>query len=198
MKSLEYKNYFFVGIGGIGMSALAKYLHYYKKNILGYDKVKTNLTKKLVNSGIGVSYTLKESMSDLIRLNPKNTIIIYTPAISNDNKILEYCYDKKFTVIKRAKFLSEIVNNGYCIAISGTHGKTTISSILSHILFQFNLEFTSFVGGIMNDYGSNLIVNGNKFFIVEADEFDKSFLELKPNVICINNIDPDHLDIYKN
>ncbi|MFL2592641.1 MAG: UDP-N-acetylmuramate--L-alanine ligase [Flavobacteriaceae bacterium] len=198
MKSLEYKNYFFVGIGGIGMSALAKYLHYYKKNILGYDKVKTNLTKKLVNSGIGVSYTLKESMSDLIRLNPKNTIIIYTPAISNDNKILEYCYDKKFTVIKRAKFLSEIVNNGYCIAISGTHGKTTISSILSHILFQFNLEFTSFVGGIMNDYGSNLIVNGNKFFIVEADEFDKSFLELKPNMICINNIDSDHLDIYEN
>ena len=198
MKSLEHKNYFFVGIGGIGMSALAKYLHYNKKNILGYDKVQTSLTKKLVNSGIGVSYTLKESMSDLIRLNPRNTIIIYTPAISNDNKILEYCYDKKFTVIKRAKFLSEIVNNGYCIAISGTHGKTTISSILSHILFQFNLEFTSFVGGIMNDYGSNLIINGNKIFIVEADEFDKSFLDLKPNIICINNIDSDHLDIYEN
>jgi len=198
MKSLEYKNYFFVGIGGIGMSALAKYLHYNKKNILGYDKVQTSLTKKLLNSGIGVSHTFKESMSDLIRLNPKNTIIIYTPAISHDNKILEYCYDKKFTVVKRAKFLSEIVNNGYCIAISGTHGKTTISSILSHILFQFNLEFTSFVGGIMNDYGSNLIINGNKIFIVEADEFDKSFLELKPNMICINNIDSDHLDIYEN
>ena len=198
MKSLEHKNYFFVGIGGIGMSALAKYLHYNKKNILGYDKVQTSLTKKLVNSGIGVSHTFKESMSDLIRLNPKNTIIIYTPAISNDNKILEYCYDKKFTVVKRAKFLSEIVNNGYCIAISGTHGKTTISSILSHILFQFNLEFTSFVGGIMNDYGSNLIINGNKIFIVEADEFDKSFLDLKPNIICINNIDSDHLDIYEN
>ena len=198
MNYLEHKNYFFIGIGGIGMSALAKYLHYNKKNISGYDKVQTNLTKKLVSSGIGVSHNLKESMIDLKKLNTKNTVIIYTPAISNDNKILKYCYHKKFIVIKRAKILSEIVNDGYCIAISGTHGKTTISSILSHILFQFNLEFTSFVGGIMNDYGSNLIINGNKIFIVEADEFDKSFLELKPNVICINNIDPDHLDIYKN
>ena len=177
MNYLEHKNYFFIGIGGIGMSALAKYLHYNKKNISGYDKVQTNLTKKLVSSGIGVSHNLKESMIDLKKLDTKNTVIIYTPAISNDNKILKYCYHKKFVVIKRAKILSEIVNDGYCIAISGTHGKTTISSILSHILFQFNLEFTSFVGGIMNDYGSNLIINGNKIFIVEADEFDKSFLE---------------------
>ena len=100
---------------------------------------------------------------------------------------MQYCLDKKFTLVKRAKILSEIVNEGFCIAISGTHGKTTISSILSHILFQFNLEFTSFVGGIMNDYDSNLLNNGNKIF-VEADEFDKSFLQLKPDIICINNM----------
>ena len=198
MKYLKYKNYFFVGIGGIGMSALAKYLYQTDKNISGYDKVKSAITQKLFERGIGISYIINDSIKELQKFNPRNTLIIYTPAISNDNKILKYCFDKKFTLVKRAKVLSEIVNDGYCIAISGTHGKTTISSILSHILFKSNLEFTSFVGGIMNDYNSNLIINGNKIFIVEADEFDKSFLQLKPNIICINNIDADHLDIYKN
>ena len=198
MKYLEYKNYFFVGIGGIGMSALAKYLYEINKNISGYDKVESSITQQLYERGIGISYIINDSIKELQKFNPRNTLIIYTPAISNDNKILKYCFDKKFTLVKRAKVLSEIVNDGYCIAISGTHGKTTISSILSHILFKSNLEFTSFVGGIMNDYNSNLIINGNKIFIVEADEFDKSFLELKPNIICINNIDADHLDIYKN
>ena len=198
MKYLEYKNYFFVGIGGIGMSALAKYLYEINKNISGYDKVESSITQQLCERGIGISYIINDSIKELQKFNPRNTLIIYTPAISNDNKILKYCFDKKFTLVKRAKVLSEIVNDGYCIAISGTHGKTTISSILSHILFKSNLEFTSFVGGIMNDYNSNLIINGNKIFIVEADEFDKSFLELKPNIICINNIDADHLDIYKN
>ena len=198
MKYLEYKNYFFVGIGGIGMSALAKYLYEINKNISGYDKVESSITQQLCERGIGISYIINESIKELQKFNPRNTLIIYTPAISNDNKILKYCFDKKFTLVKRAKLLSEIVNDGYCIAISGTHGKTTISSILGHILFKSNLEFTSFVGGIMNDYNSNLIINGNKIFIVEADEFDKSFLELKPNIICINNIDADHLDIYKN
>ncbi len=198
MKYLEYKNYFFIGIGGIGMSALAKYLHEINKNISGYDKVQSNITQQLYERGIGISYIINDSIKELQKSNPRNTLIIYTPAISNDNKVLKYCFDKKFTLVKRAKVLSEIVNDGYCIAISGTHGKTTISSILSHILFKSNLEFTSFVGGIMNDYNSNLIINGNKIFIVEADEFDKSFLQLKPNIICVNNIDADHLDIYKN
>jgi len=198
MKYLEYKNYFFIGIGGIGMSALAKYLYEINKNISGYDKVESSITQQLCERGIGISYIINDSIKELQKFNPRNTLIIYTPAISNDNKILKYCFDKKFTLVKRAKVLSEIVNDGYCIAISGTHGKTTISSILSHILFKSKLEFTSFVGGIMNDYNSNLIINGNKIFIVEADEFDKSFLQLKPNIICINNIDADHLDIYKN
>tara|TARA_B100000963_G_scaffold162203_1_gene141032 strand:- start:1982 stop:3334 length:1353 start_codon:yes stop_codon:yes gene_type:complete len=198
MKYLKYKNYFFVGIGGIGMSALAKYLHQTDKNIFGYDKVKSAITQQLSETGIGISYIINDSVKELQKFNPRNTLIIYTPAISNDNKILKYCFDKKFILAKRATVLSEIVNDGYCIAISGTHGKTTISSILSHILFKSNLEFTSFVGGIMNDYNSNLVINGNKIFIVEADEFDKSFLQLKPNIICINNIDADHLDIYKN
>ena len=198
MKYLEYKNYFFIGIGGIGMSALAKYLYEINKNISGYDKVESSITQQLCERGIGISYIINDSIKQLQKFNPRNTLIIYTPAISNDNKILKYCFDKKFKLVKRAKVLSEIVNDGYCIAISGTHGKTTISSILSHILFKSKLEFTSFVGGIMNDYNSNLIINGNKIFIVEADEFDKSFLQLKPNIICINNIDADHLDIYKN
>ena len=198
MKYLDYKNYFFIGIGGIGMSALAKYLSQNNKNIYGYDRVQSNITDQLVEVGIDISYVFNESLIELNKLNPKNTLIVYTPAVTNDNKILKYCLDKKFTLVKRAKILSKIVNKGYCIAISGTHGKTTISSILSHILFQFNLEFTSFVGGIMNDYDSNLLNNGNKIFVVEADEFDKSFLQLKPDIICINNIDADHLDIYKN
>ena len=198
MKYIEYKNYFFVGIGGIGMSALAKYLFQNNKTIYGYDRVQSKITDQLVKAGIDISYMFNKSLTELKRLNPKNTLIVYTPAISHDNKILQYCLDKKFTLVKRAKILSEIVNEGFCIAISGTHGKTTISSILSHILFQFNLEFTSFVGGIMNDYDSNLLNNGNKIFVVEADEFDKSFLQLKPDIICINNIDADHLDIYKN
>ena len=158
------------------MSALAKYLYEINKNISGYDKVESSITQQLCERGIGISYIINDFIKELQKFNPRNTLIIYTPAISNDNKILKYCFDKKFTLVKRAKVLSEIVNDGYCIAISGTHGKTTISSILSHILFKSNLEFTSFVGGIMNDYNSNLIINGNKIFIVEADEFDKSFL----------------------
>ena len=196
MKYIEYKNYFFVGIGGIGMSALAKYLFQNNKTIYGYDRVQSKITDQLVKAGIDISYMFNKSLTELKRLNPKNTLIVYTPAISHDNRILQYCLDKKFTLVKRAKILSEIVNEGFCIAISGTHGKTTISSILSHILFQFNLEFTSFVGGIMNDYDSNLLNNGNKIFVVEADEYDKTFLKLHPNVASIMNIDGDHYDIY--
>ena len=141
MKYLEYKNYFFVGIGGIGMSALAKYLYEINKNISGCDKVESSITQQLCERGIGISYIINDSIKELQKFNPRNTLIIYTPAISNDNKILKYCFDKKFTLVKRAKVLSEIVNDGYCIAISGTHGKTTISSILSHILFKSNLLF---------------------------------------------------------
>ena len=143
MKYIEYKNYFFVGIGGIGMSALAKYLFQNNKTIYGYDRAQSKITDQLVRAGIDISYMFNKSLTELKRLNPKNTLIVYTPAISHDNKILQYCLDKKFTLVKRAKILSEIVNEGFCIAISGTHGKTTISSLLSHILFQFNLEFTS-------------------------------------------------------
>ena len=110
MKYLEYKNYFFVGIGGIGMSALAKYLYEINKNISGYDKVESSITQQLYERGIGISYIINDSIKELQKFNPRNTLIIYTPAISNDNKILKYCFDKKFTLVKKSlKFYQKLL-----------------------------------------------------------------------------------------
>ena len=196
MNYLDYSNYYFIGIGGIGMSSLAEYMLYINKNVEGYDREKSFSSKRLINLGLRIIFSENIEKINLKFTDPKNTLVVFTPAIDNNNKILSYFISKKFKVVKRAELLSVIVNSSFCIAIAGTHGKTTTTSILSHILYNSKLKFTSFVGGVMKKYKSNIIKKGNDIFIVEADEYDKTFLKIKPNIASILNVDGDHYDIY--
>ena len=198
MSYLEYKNYYFIGIGGIGMSAMAEYMLSINKNIAGYDREESFSTNRLENLGIKI---INKDNPDYINLKfkeNKKTLVVFTPAISSSNSILKYFKKNKFKIIKRSDLLAEVVNSKFCIAIAGTHGKTTTTAILSHILFNSKLKFTSFIGGIIRGYESNIILNGNKIFLVEADEYDKTFLKINPNIASIINIDGDHYDIYSN
>ena len=196
MNYLDYSNYYFIGIGGIGMSSLAEYMLHVNKNVEGYDREKSFSSKRLTNLGLRIIFSESIEKINLKFKDPKNTLVVFTPAIDNNNKILNYFISKKFKVVKRAELLSEIVNSSFCIAIAGTHGKTTTTSILSHILYNSKLKFTSFVGGVIKKYKSNIIKKGNDIFIVEADEYDKTFLKIKPNIASILNVDGDHYDIY--
>ena len=196
MNYLDYSNYYFIGIGGIGMSSLAEYMLHVNKNVEGYDREKSFSSKRLTNLGLRIIFSESIEKINLKFKDPKNTLVVFTPAIDNNNKILNYFISKKFKVVKRADLLSEIVNSSFCIAIAGTHGKTTTTSILSHILYNSKLKFTSFVGGVIKKYKSNIIKKGNDIFIVEADEYDKTFLKIKPNIASILNVDGDHYDIY--
>ena len=196
MNYLDYSNYYFIGIGGIGMSSLAEYMLHVNKNVEGYDREKSFSSKRLINLGLRIIFSESIEKINLKFKDSKNTLVVFTPAIDNNNKILNYFISKKFNVVKRADLLSEIVNSSFCIAIAGTHGKTTTTSILSHILYNSKLKFTSFVGGVIKKYKSNIIKKGNDIFIVEADEYDKTFLKIKPNIASILNVDGDHYDIY--
>ncbi|MFK5957652.1 MAG: UDP-N-acetylmuramate--L-alanine ligase [Lutibacter sp.] len=191
-------NVYFIGIGGIGMSAIASYFKSSGKNVAGYDRVASEVTNSLQNSGIIIHF---EDSIDLIPSEfklKKGTIIVYTPAIPKNNLELGYFLINDFTVLKRSEILGEITKNSVCLAVSGTHGKTTTSTILGHILKEANVNATSFLGGISENYNSNLILGGNEVTVVEADEFDRSFLKLSPNIACITSMDADHLDIYRN
>ena len=189
-----YQNFYFVGIGGIGMSALARYFHASGKNVCGYDKTNTKLTQTLLSEGIDIVF---EDVIDekITSLNKENTLVIYTPAIKKLG-ILDYFNDNQFEVLKRAKVLGLITENTDCIAVAGTHGKTTTSTLVSHLCKEANLPFSCFLGGISENFKSNFLYNGNQFSVVEADEYDRSFLNLSPDWAVITSIDADHLDIY--
>lgn len=188
---------YFVGIGGIGMSALARFVNLKGVNVCGYDKTETLLTKELVCEGMNIVY--KDAVSEIPKnvLKADETLVIYTPAIPKNSELLNHFISENFTVIKRAKFLGEITKDTLCLAVAGTHGKTTTSAILGHIMAHCNMPVTAFLGGIAENYNSNFISRGTEISIVEADEFDRSFLTLSPNRALITATDPDHLDIYK-
>ena len=194
----NYKHIYFLGIGGIGMSSLALYVLNENKVVGGYDKVKSEITDTLISQGATINFNDEFKIIPKSFLDKENTLIVYTPAIPLSNKQFVFFKKSGFTIIKRSELLGEISRDKFCIAIAGTHGKTTTSSILSHILFDNNLNFTSFVGGISENYNTNLIQNGSDIILVEADEFDRSFLTLNPNIACVTSIDADHLDIYEN
>lgn len=189
---------YFIGIGGIGMSALAKY--FFNKNLIvsGYDKTQTNITDSLISLGIKIVFKDSNDLIDKEFLDSKDTLVVVTPAIPITNKILNYFKSSGFKVMKRAEVLGLITNNSKCLAIAGTHGKTTTTAILTHLMFECDQKFTSFIGGISENYNSNFIDNGHEYTIVEADEYDRSFLCLAPDIACITSIDADHLDIYGN
>jgi len=196
MKLNTYHNIYFVGIGGIGMSALAKYFHKQNKKISGYDKTSSDNTKTLEDLGINISYSDDIETIHPKYLQPSETLVVYTPAIPNSNVILKYFNSNHFTVLKRSEILGMITKDTFCLAVAGTHGKTTTTSILGHLMFEANQNMTAFLGGISENYNSNLIQNGSKATVVEADEFDRSFMTLSPNFACITSMDADHLDIY--
>ena len=191
----QIHNVYFIGIGGIGMSALARYFKSIGKKVSGYDKTETELTKELNESGIDIHY------KDDIGLIPtdyyiENTLVVITPAVPTAHSQWNYFLEREFVVKKRAEVLGLITKDTFCFAVAGTHGKTTTSSILGHILYQSGADVTSFLGGIVENYNSNLIGTGKTITVVEADEFDRSFLHLYPNIACVTSMDADHLDIY--
>jgi len=189
-------NIFFIGIGGMGMSSLAEYLINENKHVGGYDRDISENTDRLQNLGIEILFHDSFDRVNSKFLNNDNALIVYTPAIPASNSLLTEFRANKFTCIKRAELLGLVVNKGKCIAIAGTHGKTTTTCILAHLLNSSNIPTTSFIGGISENYNSNFLYNGNQLFLVEADEYDKSFLNLSPDYACVTSIDLDHLDIY--
>ena len=188
--------YFFIGIGGIGMSSIAQYLHEKENTILGYDASENKLVKILKKKGIVVVNELSlKSVPDYMKRD--DVIVIYTPAIQDDNIFLKYFRTNgNSKIYKRSEILGEISKQFKCIAIAGTHGKTTTTAIITHLFHSSGIHFKAFIGGVMKSFDSNFIDTGNDYIIVEADEYDRSFLNLNPNYAVITSIESDHLDIY--
>ena len=191
----QINNVYFIGIGGIGMSNLARYFKNLGKQVIGYDKTPSALTNELVESGISIHF------EDNINLIPtdfyvENTLVIVTPAVPITHSEWNYFKERDYIIKKRAEVLGLITKDTFCFAVAGTHGKTTTSGILGHIMYESGADVTAFIGGIVENYNSNLIGSGKTITVVEADEFDRSFLHLHPNIACITSMDADHLDIY--
>lgn len=187
------KNVYFIGIGGIGMSAIARYFKHAGCNVSGYDRTPTKLTAALEAEGIRIHY---EERPDLIPTEIDETLVIYTPAIPAQMKELVMVFEKGYRVVKRSRALGEIASSQKCLAISGTHGKTTTSTLLAHILNHSGEGCNAFLGGISKNYHTNLLLSKNPVLVAEADEFDRSFLQLFPDIAAITSCDADHLDIY--
>jgi UDP-N-acetylmuramate--alanine ligase len=195
-KGLGWDNVYFIGIGGIGMSALARYFIANGKVVAGYDKTPSDITDSL--EALGVEVHFEDAVENIPQacLDKENTLVVYTPAIPQGHLELAYFRTNNFQILKRSQILGLITENTFCLAVAGTHGKTTTSSILGHLLNECNVPLTAFLGGVCENYNSNLIMNGTEVSVVEADEFDRSFLTLSPNLACITSMDADHLDVY--
>ncbi len=190
--------YYFIGIGGIGMSALARYFKRQGKEVSGYDKTPSPITHALQAEGIEITFEPTLSAIPEVYKNNTSTCVIYTPAIPGDNILLVWFNKNNFPVFKRSQILGELSKQFTCLAVAGTHGKTTTSSILAHLLVECGMKITAFLGGIAENFQSNFVFTGNDIMVVEADEFDRSFLQLHPDVACVTSIDADHLDVYEN
>ena len=185
-------NYYFLGIGGIGMSALARYFHQRGDRVSGYDRTETPLTRQLVSEGIPVHY------QDNPALVPDGIdLVVYTPAVPTDTAEYQYLLEKGYPIKKRSQVLGEIARGKKCIAVAGTHGKTSTSSMIAHILSHTDAGCSAFLGGVSKNFNSNVLVNNDsEYVVVEADEYDRSFLQLTPYCAVITATDADHLDIY--
>ncbi len=187
------KNVYFIGIGGIGMSAIARYYHFKGMKVSGYDKTPSELTHALEAEGIEVHY---EDNTDFIPKDVSETLVVYTPAVPKDMGELVYVQENGYRVIKRSRTLGEIAEGQRCLGVAGTHGKTTTSTLLAHIFQDSGEGCSAFLGGISKNYDTNLLVSANETIVAEADEFDRSFLQLFPEIAVITSMDADHLDIY--
>jgi UDP-N-acetylmuramate--alanine ligase len=191
MELSQIKKIYFVGIGGIGMSALARYFMGRSVEVHGYDKTETVLTKQLALEGMVVHY-----VDDVSYIPQDIDLVVFTPAIPKNHSELVYFQTNNYPILKRSEVLGIISRGMKCIGVSGTHGKTTTSSIVTHILCTGGIDVTAFLGGISLSLGSNFVEGKSDWVVVEADEFDRSFLRLSPDLAIVTAIDPDHLDIY--
>ncbi|MGZ3899031.1 MAG: UDP-N-acetylmuramate--L-alanine ligase [Bacteroidia bacterium] len=204
MKILDYKLYYFLGVGGIGMSALARYFNHYKKTVIGYDKTSTALTSLLETEGIPCHF--EDSVSFLQKIlahyKKEEVLVIYTPAVPREQQEYQYLLNNDYRILKRSQVLGEITRQFKTIAIAGTHGKTTTTTLVTHLLKSAGVNCFSFMGGISGNYNTNLLLgevnNEETYVVVEADEYDRSFLTLEPQIAVITSVDADHLDIYGN
>ena len=187
---------YFIGIGGIGMSALARYFHAAGKQVAGYDKTASTITEGLTELGIEISFQDSVEVVPSAFKNKEKTLVVYTPAVPKNHSAYHYYLAEGFSVKKRAEVLGWLTQQKYCLAVAGTHGKTTTSAMLGHFMASCDLPVTAFLGGIAENYQSNLIQQGEEIVVVEADEFDRSFMQLFPNIAAITSMDADHLDIY--
>ncbi|MBQ6253897.1 MAG: UDP-N-acetylmuramate--L-alanine ligase [Bacteroidales bacterium] len=189
----DFSKIYFLGIGGIGMSAIARYYKRKGYPVAGYDRTPSDLTKELEEEGISVHYT---DDYDYIPKDVTSTLVVYTPAIPDDLGEFVYVREHGYTMVKRSRMLGELSYGQTCLAVAGTHGKTTTSTLVAHIMTEAGPGCSAFLGGISKNYGTNLLVSQNRIFVAEADEFDRSFLQLHPTVAVITAMDADHLDIY--
>lgn len=197
MELSKINRVYFVGIGGIGMSALARYFAKRGIVVCGYDKTRTNLTIALEHEGILISYLDEESVVPVcFAENHPDTLVVYTPAIPKNSNVLNHFKSSGFSLKKRSEVLGIISQGMFCVAVAGTHGKTTTSSMIAHILTDTGFGCTAFLGGITSNYNSNVLFGKNNVVVVEADEYDRSFLTLHPDVAVVTSMDADHLDIY--
>jgi UDP-N-acetylmuramate--alanine ligase len=192
------KTAYFLGIGGIGMSAIARYFNHLGIKVLGYDKTPTPLTNELVKEGIDIHFEDLGNKISNFHLEAETTLVVLTPAIPANHQEWEYLRNKQFTILKRSQVLGLISQKHKSIGVAGTHGKTTTSTLIAHILKQSSIDCSAFLGGISTNYQTNLLLDqsNNNFVVIEADEFDRSFLTLSPTISIITSTDADHLDIY--
>ena len=190
---MRYSNYYFIGIGGIGMSAIARYCKFKGASVSGYDRTPSELTHALEAEGISVHY---EDDPSRIPGKPADTLVIYTPAVPDDFGELRQARERGFRVIKRSQMLGELTAGQTCLAVAGTHGKTTTSTLVAHILTESGVGCSAFLGGISKNYGTNMLMSRTPVVVAEADEFDRSFHQLHPAIAAITAMDADHLDIY--
>lgn len=190
---MKYGNIYFLGIGGIGMSAIARYCRYRGHKVSGYDRTPSELTHELEAEGMEIHY---EDRPDLIPQDRDDTLVIYTPAVPRDLREMQFVMEHGYKVIKRSRALGEIAEGQRCLAVAGTHGKTTTSTLLAHMFTESGEGCSAFLGGISKNYGTNLLVSDSNVIVAEADEFDRSFLQLHPEIAVITAMDADHLDIY--
>lgn len=190
---MKYKNIYFIGIGGIGMSAIARFCKFKGCSVSGYDRTESELTRELVREGIPVHY---EDRPEMIPADVASTLVVYTPAVPSDLGELVHARAAGYRVIKRSLMLGELTHGETCLAVAGTHGKTTTSTLVAHILTEGGQGCSAFLGGISRNYGTNMLVSETPTVVAEADEFDRSFLQLHPAIAVITAMDADHLDIY--
>ncbi len=195
----QKKIIYFVGIGGIGMSALARYFLLQKKTVFGYDATASENTRMLEQLNATIHYDEQTIVLEnvLQQYSKDDLLVIYTPAVSLSSPIMQWLVQQKIPYFKRAEVLGEICRSFNTIAVAGTHGKTTISSLIAHILYHSATSCCAFLGGIVKNYDSNFLFNSkSNVVVVEADEYDRSFLTLYPTASVLTAVDPDHLDIY--